>query len=78
MNTISVITKYHDNFSTSIRAIKSMGLRWAGHVARLEEDSDFKILTDTPTGTRPLRRPRHRREDNIRMGLKEIGINIRN
>ena len=31
-----------------------------------------------PTGKRPLGRPRHRWEDNIRMNLKEIGINMRN
>jgi hypothetical protein len=33
----------------------------------------FKILTDKPTG-----KPRLRCEDNIRMDLKEIGINMRN
>ena len=32
----------------------------------------------TPTGKRLLGRPRHRWKDNIRMDLKEIGINIRN
>ena len=41
----------------------------AGHVAR--------ILTGTPIGKRPLGRPRHRWEDNIRMNLKEIGIHMR-
>ena len=40
--------------------------------------SAFKILTGTPTGKRPLGRPRRRCEDNIRMDLKEIGINTRN
>ena len=41
--------------------------------------SAFKILTgSTPVGMRPLGRPRHRWEDNIRMDLKEIGINTRN
>ena len=38
---------------------------------------DFKILTDKPTGKRLLGRPRRRWEDNIRMDLKEIGINTR-
>ena len=34
-------------------------LRWAGHVARMEEGrSSFNILTGTPTGKRPLGRPR--------------------
>ena len=57
------------------RVIKSRILRWAGHVARMEERrSAFKILTGKPTGKRPLGRPRHRWEDNIRMYLKEIGI----
>ena len=38
----------------------------------MEEDSSaFKILTGTPTGKRPLGRPRRRWEDNIRMDLKE-------
>ena len=34
--------------------------------------------TGKPTGKRPLGRPRLRWEDNIRMDLKEIGINTRN
>jgi hypothetical protein len=38
----------------------------------------FIILTGTPTEKRPLGRPRHRWEDNIRMDLLEIGINMRN
>ena len=40
--------------------------------------SAFKILTDKPTGKRPLGRPRRRWEDNIRMDSKEISINTRN
>jgi len=56
--------------------IKSIRLRWAGHVARMEEHrSAFKLLTGKPTGKRPLGRPRRRWEDNIRMDLEEIGIN---
>ena len=38
----------------------------------------FKIRTGTPAGNKPLGRPRRRWEDNIRMDLKEIGINTRN
>ena len=34
-----------------------------------EGRSAFKILTDTPAGKKPLGRPRHRWEDNIRMDL---------
>ena len=36
------------------------------------------MLTDKPTGKRPLRRPRCRWEDNIRMDFEEIGINAGN
>jgi hypothetical protein len=59
--------------------MKPRRLRWAGHVARMEEcRSTFKILTGTPAGKMPLGRPRRRLEDDIRMYLKEIGINTRN
>ena len=59
--------------------IKSRRLRWAGHVARMEEGrSAFKILTSKPTGKKILGRPRRRLEDNIRMDLEEIGINAGN
>ena len=35
-----------------VRVMKSRILRWAGHVARMEEGrSAFKILTGKPTGT---------------------------
>ena len=62
-----------------VRVIKSRRLRWADHVARMEEDrSAFKILTGKPTGKGTLGRPRRRREDNIRMDLEEIGINAGN
>ena len=43
-----------------------------------ESRSAFKILAEKPTGKRPLGRRRRRWEDNIRMGLKEIGFNTRN
>ena len=59
--------------------IKSRRLRWVGHVARMEEDwSALKNLTGTTTGKSPLGKSRHRWEDNIRMDLKEIGIDTRN
>ena len=42
------------------RVIKSRRLKWTGHVARMGKGrSSFKILTDKPTGKRPLGRSRH-------------------
>ena len=44
-----------------VRFIKSRRLRWAGHLARMEEcRSAFEILTGKPTGKRPLGRPTSR------------------
>ena len=38
-----------------VRLIKSRRLRWAGHVARMEEGRNaFKISTGTSTEKRPL------------------------
>ena len=62
-----------------VRVIKSIRLRWAGHVARMEEGrSVFKMLTNKHTGKIPFGRPRRRWEDNIRVDLEEIGINTGN
>ena len=59
--------------------IKFRRLRWAGHLARMEEGRRaFKILTGKHSGKRPLGRPRPRWEDNVRMDLEEININAGN
>ena len=59
-----------------VRPIKFTILRWAGHVAKMEQVKNaFNILTCKSTEKRPLERPRRRWEDNIRMDLKQIGIN---
>ena len=66
----------NNNSNNILRVIKSRRLRWADHVAKMEEGrSAFKILTNTPIGKSHLRGPRRRWEDNIKMELKEIGIN---
>ena len=45
-------------------------MRWADHIARMEEGrSTFKILADKPTRSKPLGRPRHTWEDNIRTDI---------
>ena len=43
-----------------------------------EGRSAFKMLTCKPTGKRPLGMPKARWEDNIRIDLKEIGIDAGN
>ena len=49
-------------------------MRWAGHVARMGQGRGVhRVLVGKPEGKRPLGRPRHRWEDNIKMDLKEVG-----
>ena len=56
-----------------IRVIKSQRLKWAGHVVRKEKGRDaFKILTGTSTGKRVQGRTKCRREDSIKIDIKEI------
>ena len=56
-----------------MRVIKSRRMRWAGHVARMEEGrSVHKVLVRKPEGKRPLGRPRRRWEDNVKMDLEKL------
>ena len=49
-------------------------MRWAGRVARMgERRGAHKALVGKPVGMRPLGRPRRRKEDNIKMDLRELG-----
>jgi hypothetical protein len=60
-----------------IRIIKSRRMRWAGHVARMEEKRNvYRLLVGKPEGKRPLGRSRRRWIDNIKMGPLEIGVNV--
>jgi hypothetical protein len=57
-----------------IRIIKSRRMRWAGHVARMDENRNvYRLLVGKPERKRPLGRPRRRWVDNIRMDLGEVG-----
>jgi hypothetical protein len=66
----------HNCFSSPdiIRQIKSRGMRWAGHVARMGEGRKvYRVLMRKLEGKRPLERQRRRWEDGIKMDLREIG-----
>jgi len=48
--------------------ITSRRMRWAGHVARMGESRGlYRVFVGKPEGKRPLGRPRHKWEDNIKM-----------
>jgi hypothetical protein len=56
-----------------VRAIKSR-IKWAGHVARMEELSGvYRVLVGKPEGKRPLGRPSCKLEDNIMIDVQEVG-----
>jgi hypothetical protein len=60
----------HDLYTSAstIRIIKSMRMRLAGHVARIgEKGNAYRLLVGKPEGKRPLGRPRRRWVDNIKI-----------
>jgi hypothetical protein len=58
-----------------VKVIKLRRMRWAGHVERMgKERGVYGVLVGRPEGKRQLRRPRRRWEDNIKMDLRETGI----
>jgi hypothetical protein len=62
-----------------VRVIKSMRMRWAGHVTRMGEGRGvYRVLVGKPEGKRPPGRPRRRWEDNFKMDLRETEIDEAN
>ena len=56
-----------------IRSLKSRRLRWAEHVARMEQTRNaYRVLVGKPEGKRSLGRPRRRSEYGIKMDLREV------
>ncbi|KAJ4451270.1 hypothetical protein ANN_02731 [Periplaneta americana] len=74
-----------ENTGILLEASKEIGLevnpektKWPGHVARIDQSKNaYRMLVGRPDGRRPLRRPRRRSEDNIKMNLKEVGYDDR-
>jgi hypothetical protein len=56
-----------------VRVIISRRMRWTGHVAG-EGRNVYRVLVGRPKCKRPLGRPMCRWEDDIKMDLREIGI----
>jgi len=57
-----------------VRVIKSRRMRWAGHVARMDEERGvYRVLVGKPEGKKPQGRPRRRWVDNIKTDLQEVG-----
>ena len=58
-------------FFATIRNHKSRRLRWAGHVAGMEQSrNEYRFLEGRPEGKRSLRRSRRRWEDNTKTDFR--------
>jgi hypothetical protein len=70
--------EHKDMYSSNIfRVIKYRKMRWAGHVALIgERRGVYWVLIGKPEGKRRHGRPRHRREDNIKTDLPELGCGV--
>ena len=69
------IEELNDLYSSPnvILVVKGRRWRWAGHVARMgEKRGAYRILVRKREGRRPLVKPRHRWENNIKMDLQEV------
>jgi hypothetical protein len=67
----------HNLYSSQniVRVIKSRRMRWAGRVTHMVDGRGvYRVLVGRLEGKRPLGRPRCRWEGNIKMDLREIGI----
>jgi hypothetical protein len=54
--------------------MKLRRMRWAGHIAHMGEGKAvYRVLVGEPEGKRPLGRPRHRWEDNIKVDPQDVG-----
>jgi hypothetical protein len=59
----------------TVGVIKSRRMKWARHVAHMGEGRGiYRPLDGRPEGKRPLERPRRKWEYNMKLDLREIGI----
>jgi len=67
------------NNENIVRYIKYKRLSWLGHVERMTNERVAKTIYKwKPYVTRPKGRPRVRWEDDVRNGLRKMGVTIGN
>jgi hypothetical protein len=59
--------------SPNIIRMMSRRIRWAGHVACMgAKRNAYRVLVGKPEKKKPLGKPRHRWEENIKMDVREM------
>jgi hypothetical protein len=51
-----------------------MRMRWAGHVGRIGNENLIQFTVGKSEGKGPLGRPKRKWEDNIKMEVREVGV----
>jgi hypothetical protein len=56
-----------------VKMIRSRKIKWSGHVARMGEIRNaYRILVGKPEGKKPIGKPSHRWENNIKLDRTEV------
>ena len=80
---LTVYGEYENNMESDeliegadiVRFIKAQRIKWLGHIQRMDQARPTKKLLDwKPMGTRPVRRPRQRRQEDVMEDLKKLKI----
>jgi hypothetical protein len=60
---------------TDVRFIKAQRIKWLGHIQRMDQLRPGRKLLDwKPIGTRPVGRPRQRRQEDVTEDLKKLKV----
>jgi hypothetical protein len=58
-----------------VRFIKAQRIKWLGHIQKMDQARPTRKLLDwKPMGTRPIGRPRQRRQENVMEDLKRLKV----
>jgi len=58
-----------------LRFIKAQRIKWLGHIQRIHQARPARKLLDCkPVGTRPVRRPRQRWQEDVMEDLKKLEV----
>jgi hypothetical protein len=59
----------------TVRFIKARRIKWLGHIQRMDPARPARKLLDwKPMGTRPIGRPRQRRQEDVMEDLKKLKV----